>query len=79
MAAKTPEHPTLVALRRNRRRYALAEQRLAELQRERRQLYIEARQTDPPLTFLQVATAAGVTQAAVHQVVNKARAANGSL
>lgn len=69
-------HPTIlrdVATVNNRIRQQT--ERLNALLDTRRKLYVEARDRPDPVTFAKLAAAAGTTEAAVMQVVNKGRAA----
>lgn len=45
--------------------------RLEALQTRRRDLYVRARSSEPPVPYLKLAAAAATTEAAVMQVVNK--------
>lgn len=62
--------------KRNRWRERLAEtsaevHRLRDVERQRAVLFVEGRNLDPPATFNEMAEIAGVTPAAVKQVVKR--------
>lgn len=57
------------------KKYRTTLAKLEELQAGRRALYLEARALTPPIPYRTIGVAAGVTEAAVIQVVNKAEAA----
>lgn len=45
--------------------------RLRQLERDRADLFVQGRDLDPPVTFAEIAEIAGVTPAAVKQVVRR--------
>lgn len=72
---KDPHAPMVARLRRLRRSLDLANARVRALEDRRTALYLEARQLDPPMTYMAIAKAFGVTEAAVMQKVSRAAAA----
>lgn len=62
----------LTELGKLRDRYARAERQVTELRAQRVALYRKARALNPPLTFEEIAEAAGITAAAVQQAITKA-------
>lgn len=59
-------------LARLRGRLERANEQVRQLEAARTQLYVEARELDPPMTFKAIADVFGVTEAAVMQKVTRA-------
>ena len=68
----TPEQERMLAyMRRFAKQFEAAHAKVAAMEEQRADLYIQARALTPPLTFRQIAQTFGVTESAVMQKISR--------